>query len=224
MLRLYHSPMACSLAARLALAASKLDHEIRFVRIAAGENRSDEYLAINPMGQVPALVTPDGTLTEVIAILGYIADMAPEKRLLPEAGTYERALACSRLSYLSATVHAAYRPVVRPRPGCDNDAALEAARDHLNATLTHLDRMMAGRPFVLDEFSLCDLLLLVLLGWRRAPALHGQLVELPELDRFQSRMLAEGNRAEVISEEMAMLFGASGAGTEPEGISPGGEK
>lgn len=208
MFKLYHSPLACSLAARIALTESGLSHEIKLVRVSAGENRTDEYLAINPSGKVPALVTPEGVLTELVAILIYIADRVPDKRLLPDAGTFDRATAQSRLSYFSTALHDAYRPLVRPKVGCDTEVARQGAFAHLNKILSDVSRMMTGRTFVLNDFSLCDVFLLVLLTWRRAPVLAGQLAEFPELDRFQSGLLERDRYAEIFAEEMAMLFGS----------------
>jgi len=208
MLVLHHSPMTCSLTALLALRESGLDHVVKLVRIAAGENRSPEYLAINPFGQVPTLTTPDGELTELIAILVYVADLAPGKHLLPAAGTFDRVIALSRLSYFSTTLHSAYRPVIRPKVGCDNEVASQGAAAHLNKVLSDVNELMTGRAFVMTDFSLCDIFLMVLLSWRKAPMLAGLLGEFPELDRFQSTMLARDRYAETFAEEMSMLFGS----------------
>lgn len=209
MLTLYHSPLACSLAARLALEESGLAHEIRTIRTGAGDNRTPEYLAVNRFGQVPALSTPDGILTELAAILVYIADLVPERMLLPKAGTFDRAVAQSRLSYLSTTLHDAYRPIVRPKAGCDNDVARQGAFDHLNKVLSDVEQMVLGRTFILDEFSLCDPFLMVLLTWRRSPLLTGRLANFPELDRYQSAIMARDHYAAIVSEEMALLFGGA---------------
>ena len=111
MLRLHHSPLACSLASRLALAEAGLPHEIVVVRTARGENRTPAYLQVNPRGKVPALQTGDGVLTESTAILPYIADLSPG--LLPPAGGFARAQAQAWLSFLSSTVHAAFTGVLR---------------------------------------------------------------------------------------------------------------
>src|SRR6202008_553020 len=107
-LRLHHAPLACSLASRLALMEAGRDHEIVLVRTGRGEQKAEAYLRINPRGQVPALETPDGVLTESVAILPYIADLAPEAGLMPPGGTFQRAQAMAWLSHLSSTVHAAY--------------------------------------------------------------------------------------------------------------------
>jgi len=196
-LRLHHSPLACSLASRLALMEAGLDHDIVFVRTDRGEQRSEAYRAINPRGQVPALETDAGVLTESNAILPYIADLAADRRLLPPAGTYARAEAQAWLSYLSSTVHAAYGGLIKPEHASLRDVYLAQLADALQAIDAHLD----GREWLLDEFSVCDLYLLVFCVWR---VMAGSLPPLPNLDAFQQRMLARPGIAPTIGEEMRL--------------------
>jgi len=197
MLRLHHAPLACSLASRLALMEAGLEHEVAIVHTTRGENRTEAYRAINPRGQVPALETAGGVLTESVAILPYIADLAPERGLLPPAGTFERAQAQMWLSHLSSTVHAAYGGLLRP----DFAPVREACLARLTTALQDLDAHMAGREYVLDAFSVVDLYLLVFCLWR---TVAGNLPPLPNLDAFQQRMLARPGIAPTIGEEMRL--------------------
>lgn len=81
---LYVSTRSSSLAARLAFALSGLPGEVREISLRRGEGRTPEYLALNPKGQVPALVLDDGqVLTETPAILLAIGEMAPGSGLVP---------------------------------------------------------------------------------------------------------------------------------------------
>ena len=196
-LRLHHSPVACSLASRLALIETGLAHEIVLVHTTRGEQKSDAYRAINPRGQVPALETPEGVLTESTAILPYIADLAPEKELLPPAGTFERARAQAWLSHLSTTLHAAYGGLLKP----DFAPAREAYLAQLTTALQAIDAHLEGREFLLDRFSVCDLYLLVFSMWR---AIAGPLPGLSNLDAFQLRMLARPGIGPTIGEEMRL--------------------
>lgn len=206
-LRLHHSPMACSLASRFALAEAGLPHELAVVRTARGENRAAAYLTINPRGKVPALQTDDGVLTESTAILPYIADLAPAARLLPPAGSFARAQAQSWLSFISSTVHAAYTGVLRAEAfeGCDPEAVRKVHLARLQTALQELDAHLADREFMLDALSVCDLYLLVFLLWRGAPAVAGRLPPLPNLDRFQQRMLARPALAAALGEDMKLM-------------------
>src|SRR5689334_12295831 len=82
-LRLYYAPGACSLAPHVALEEAGAAFEVRRVDLAAGEQRREEYLAINPLGRVPALTVDDTTICENIAILTYVAQRFAYARLLP---------------------------------------------------------------------------------------------------------------------------------------------
>lgn len=84
----YFSPGSCALASHIALAESGLPYQVKKLNFAEGEQRSEAYLAINPKGRVPALVTDKGVVTETVAILGYIAQAAPEARLAPLADPF----------------------------------------------------------------------------------------------------------------------------------------
>ena len=85
MLKLYYSAGACSLAPHILLEESGLAYSAELTAIAEGKTRTPEYLAINPKGRVPALVTEEGeVLTEVPAISWYIANSTSTIRLLPQ--------------------------------------------------------------------------------------------------------------------------------------------
>ncbi len=205
MLRLHHSPMACSLASRFALTEAGLPHEVVVVRTARGENRTAAYLQVNPRGKVPALQINDGVLTESTAILPYIADLAPG--LLPPAGGFARAQAQSWLSFLSSTVHVAFTGVLRAEAfeHCDPEAVRAVHVARLQTALSEIDAHLTTQDYLLGEFSLCDLYLLVFLLWRGAPQVAGRLTSLPNLDRFQQRMLSRPAVAAVMAEEMKLM-------------------
>jgi glutathione S-transferase len=84
MLSLYYAPNTCALASHIALEEAGADYEPVFVDFAGGEQRKPDYLAINPKGRVPALVTERGILTETPAILAFIAQSFPAARLAPD--------------------------------------------------------------------------------------------------------------------------------------------
>jgi glutathione S-transferase len=204
-LRLHHAPMACSLASRFALAEAGLPHEVAIVRTWKGEQKTDAYRRINPRGKVPALETEQGVITESTAILPYIADLAPERALLPEPGTFQRAQAQAWLSFLSSTLHVALSAAMFPIDGCDNEVAKQAALARVIDAFTGLDRHLEGRDHLLERFSVCDLYLLVFVLWRGAPGLAQRLPAFSNLDRFQQNLLAQRpNLAMMIGEEMKL--------------------
>jgi glutathione S-transferase len=197
MLRLHHAPLACSLASRLALAESGRPHEVVFV-----DTKSEAYRRINPRGQVPALETDEGVLTESTAILPYVADLAPEKRLVPASGTFARAKAQAWLSFLSSTLHVALARALFSPPGCDSAEAEAAALAKVATALQDADAHLEGRKHLLDEFSVCDLYLFVFGLWRMAPALSGKLPHFPNLDRVQQNILARPGFGAIVGEEL----------------------
>jgi glutathione S-transferase len=194
--------MACSLASRFALVEAGLPHEIVVVRTWNGEQKTDAYRRINPRGKVPALETDDGVLTESTAILPFIADLAPEKQLFPIAGTFARAQGQAWLSFLSSTLHVAIAAAMFPPEGCDAEAAQAAAVNRVIAAFQDIDDHLAGRNYLLDAFSVCDLYLLVFSLWRAAPALGGKLPAFPNLDRLQQTLFARPGLAPVVGDDM----------------------
>jgi glutathione S-transferase len=204
MLRLHHAPLACSLASRFTLVEAGLPHEVAIVRTSRGEQNTEAYRRINPRGKVPALETDEGVLTESTAILPYLADRAPEKRLFPIAGTFERARGQAWLSYLSSTLHVALSTAMFPMEGCDNELARRAALNRVEAAFQDVESHLEGRDHLLDTFSVCDLYLLVFALWRAAPALAGKLAALPNLDRFQHNLLARPALAAIVGEDMRL--------------------
>lgn len=203
MLKLHHSPLACSLASRLALTEAGLEHDIAFVKTWKGEQKSPDYLAINPRGKVPALETADGVVTESAAILSYIADLAPEKALIP-ADLFGRAQAQSWLSFMGSTLHPALAGVMFAPAGDVGAAAKAAALDRAVAAFGEIDAQLEGRDFLLGAFSVCDLYLLVFALWRAGPGLAGALPAFANLDRLQQSLLGRPALAAIVGEEFKL--------------------
>ena len=105
-MKLFYLPGSCALGPHIALEYCGLAYEP--VRMERGRPIDPAYLAINPLGRVPSLVTANhGTITEAPVVLSYIADLAPGSGLLPAAGTADRYQALRWMAYLSSTVHPA---------------------------------------------------------------------------------------------------------------------
>ena len=112
MLKLYYSPGSCALASHITLEEAGASYTAERVNFKASQQTTPEYLAINPKGRVPALVTDRGVLTETPAILTFIAQGAPQAKLLPE-DPFVFAQAQSLISYLCSTVHIAHAHKMR---------------------------------------------------------------------------------------------------------------
>jgi glutathione S-transferase/GST-like protein len=140
-----------------------------------GEHKSAEFLSVNPMGQIPALVLPDGTLmTETAAMLTQIVDRHPEAKLAPPAGSSERARFLRWLFFLASNV---YPTVLRfyyaDRYSTDPNAAegiKAAAKSDLDEQFKILDDALDPGPYLLGEaFSAADVLLWMLIQWHPDP-------------------------------------------------------
>ena len=108
MLKLYFAPGTCALASHIALAEAGADYTTERIDFKTNQQNSPEYLAINPKGRVPALVTDRGVLTETPAMLAYIAQSFPKAKLAPLDDAFAFAQAQAFNSYLCSTVHVAH--------------------------------------------------------------------------------------------------------------------
>jgi glutathione S-transferase len=109
MLRLYLSPGSSSMAVHIALHEIGAPFETNLVSLARKENRAPAYLALNPEGKVPTLLVDGRPLTEVAAILFYLARRFPDAGLWPEGDIEAEARAISWMSFIAATIHPARR-------------------------------------------------------------------------------------------------------------------
>ncbi|WP_438405214.1 glutathione S-transferase, partial [Aeromonas hydrophila] len=107
-LTLYFAPGTCAMAVRMALLEANAPFQPRLVNLAAGEQRDPAYLAINPKGRVPALVTEQGTLTETPALLLYVAQRFPAAKLAPLDNPFLLARMQEVNSFLASTVHVSH--------------------------------------------------------------------------------------------------------------------
>ena len=105
MLKLFYTPGTCALASRIALEDARAEYDIVRVDFSKQEQRSPEYLRINPKGRVPALSTDKGILTETPAILVYIAQTFPEAELAPLDDPFAFAEMQAFNTYIASTVH-----------------------------------------------------------------------------------------------------------------------
>lgn len=201
---LYFAPLACSLASRVA--AYETGQDVAFHKVDTGAGRTADgrdYLAINPKGLVPALVTDDGqTLTENAAILQYIADRAPAAGLAPDG--FERYRLQQWLSFIGTELHKlVFQPLLSPRA----DAAAKAlAREHGQSRFAHLNDHLTGRDWLLDRFSVADAYLAAVLNW--AQFVKFDLSPWPAVVAYRDRLRARDSVARATAEEMALFQAA----------------
>jgi glutathione S-transferase len=124
-LELYFAPGACSFVPHVALEAIKAatgqDFEPKMVKLHKGEQKSPEYLAINPNGQVPVLVADGRPLNQIVAICDFLDRSFPKAGLLPME-SWERAQALSRLAWMNNTVHPTFTQIFRTADFVEGEA------------------------------------------------------------------------------------------------------
>lgn len=198
---LYFAPLSCSMATRIALYESGLDANFHQVVLTTKQTTDGaDYLAVNPKGQVPAMLTPDGLLTEGPAVLQYVADRAPAARLAPPAGTRARYLLQQWLNYIATEIHKGVFYLIF-NPAVPAEAKV-FAREAVVPRYRFLSEHLADRPFLLDEFSVADAYLVTTLGWA-APA-GIDLAAWPVLAQYAQRLRERPAVARAMQEELAL--------------------
>lgn len=175
-LRLFYSNGACSLAPHIVLEETGIPFEPVRVDMASGQQRSPEFLRINPKGRVPALAVDDWVLTENPAILQFIARSHPDSGLWPET-LPEQARVAEWLAWIASTVHVAYAHVRRAERYADSEPALAEVRAKGLLTCRDLwraiDTRLGGGPWAIGErYSVADAYLLVFWTWGRGSVLQ----------------------------------------------------
>jgi glutathione S-transferase len=168
---LYFAPNSSAFAPLVALEEARADYRAVPVSLASGEQHGAANRAINPRGRVPTLVVDGTPISEVIAILNWIADRYPDAGLLP-ANPLERAQAFALMSWIASTVHVALAQVRRPERYADDPAVRQAldapGRAAFAAALAELEaRLIAtSSPYLIgDRFGAVDAYALVVRRW-----------------------------------------------------------
>ncbi|WP_312734655.1 glutathione S-transferase N-terminal domain-containing protein [Brevundimonas sp.] len=168
MLTLHTAPGSCSRASHIALEEAGLDYQARYVDFARGDQRQPEFLAINPKGRVPALVTDRGVLTEGPAILAYVAALAPEARLAP-TDPFDFARMQAFNLYLATSIHVAHAHGRRAARWSDDPAAQASmaakVSENMSAGFDLIEAGLDGEWVMGDAYSVADPYLFVFSGW-----------------------------------------------------------
>jgi glutathione S-transferase len=188
MLTLYHKPGSCSLAAHIVLEECGEPYALRPVDLAAGEQRTEAFLRINPQGRVPLLILDDGEpLAENTAILPYLG-----KRFgLWPAGLLAEARALSLIGFFATSVHPAFAHIAVTQRYSGDPATFPAIREAgqkmFHRYLCQIDSLLAKREWFSDRYSVLDAYGLLFYAWgvrRELP-----MDELASYTAFKGRML-----------------------------------
>ncbi|EKZ5283604.1 glutathione transferase GstA [Klebsiella aerogenes] len=171
-MKLFYKPGACSLASHIALRESGLDFTIDSVDLAKKRlENGDDYLLINPKGQVPALLLDDEVLlTEGVAIMQYIADRVPDRQLLAPVGTIARYQTLEWLNYVATELHKGFTPLFRPDTPDDYKPTVRAL---LEKKLQYVDEALKDKQWLNGHrFTIADGYLFTVLRWGYAVKLN----------------------------------------------------
>jgi len=172
MLTFYFAPGSSSMAPHIALYEVDAPFESRPVSFARRENRTPEFLGLNPEGKVPTLLIDGRPLTEVAAILFYLARRYPDADLLPNGDAEAEAHVIEWMSFIASAI----RPVLRQR----NERTTQA--------FGFADRKLGTRDWAVGRYSIADIHLFRLF-WRFRNSLHPRAEEFPNLSAHHDRMI-----------------------------------
>jgi len=203
MLKLFHSPGACSMVPHIALEEAGADYQAVRVMLAQGEHLKPDYLAINPHARVPALATDHGTITENIAILNYVADRFGAAGSVPRGDAFDTAKANQLLGWFSSTVHISFAQVWRAArftrdEGC-HQPIIDGGRENLVRQFAEIEGLVGDGWLVGDQFSAADSYVLTFFRWGRRIGMD--MAAYPKWARLNQRLLAEPAVQRVVEAE-----------------------
>ena len=191
MYKLYYAPGTCALASYIAMEEAGAPYTAERLDFKSNQQNSPEYLAINPKGRVPALVTDRGILTETPAILAFIAQSFPQAKLAPFEDAFALAEVQAFNSYLCSTVHVAHAHKLRGyRWAAEESSFTDMKRmvpKSVGACFALIERSMLRGPWVMGEsYTICDPYLFTVGQWLEGDGVD--LAALPKVMAHRKRM------------------------------------
>jgi len=198
-MKLYFSPGACSLSPHIVLREAGLPFTAVKVDLKTkAMDGGGDYRTVNPRGYVPLLELDDGArLSEGPAIVQYVADRAPQARLAPAQGSFERYRLMEWLNFITSELHKQFSPLFDPTYPEDLKAR---QRDKLGGRFDWIVQQLAGRDYLMREFSVADAYLFTVLNWcgwtgidlAKWPALQAYVARVAARPAVQAALKAEG--------------------------------
>ncbi|WP_338863870.1 glutathione transferase GstA [Myxococcus stipitatus] len=199
-MKLYYTPGACSLSPHIILRETGLKFDVERVDLRSKKTETGvDFNTVNPKGYVPTLVLDNGAmLTEGPAIAQYIADQAPQSKLAPANGTFERYQLQEMLNFIATELHKAFSPLFNP---AFPDEGKRIFRDRIALRLKTFDTLLAKNAYVMGEqFTIADAYLFTVLNWTRPmqidlepyPAVKAYHARIAARPHVQAAMAAEG--------------------------------
>lgn len=208
MLKLYYAANTCSLATHIVLEEVGADYSTVRVDFAQEQQKSSDYLKVNPKARVPALVTDKGILTETPAMLVYLAQSFPASRLALIDDPFAFAQVQAFNSYLCSHLHVAHAHRMRGHRWVDADdkASIAAMQrkvpESVGAAFDMVEREMLKGPWVMGEhYTICDPYLFTLAQWLEADGVDPK--RIPRVIDHRRRMAERPGVRKAIAEEVA---------------------
>jgi glutathione S-transferase len=199
-MKLFYSPGACSLSPHIVSREAGVPIDIVRVDNKAKKTETGaDFWQVNPKGQVPVLQLDDGDmLTEGPAIVQYIADKAPQSKLIPASGSIERYHVLEWLNFVTSEIHKGFTPLFKPNTP---DEYRAISKDNLGNRFNYVDKHLAGRAYLVgDHFTVADAYLFTVLRWAsiqkidlsRFPNITAYMGRIAERPRVKEALQAEG--------------------------------
>ncbi|TPQ37044.1 glutathione S-transferase [Bradyrhizobium guangdongense] len=206
MFKLYYATGTCALASHIALEEAGADYTTERLSFKTNQQNSPEYLAINPKGRVPALVTDRGILTETPAMLAFIAQTHPKAKLAPMDDAFAFAEVQSFNSYLCSTVHINHAHKMRGARWATEESSFADMKRMIpktvGASFALIEAKMFKGPWVMGEqYTICDPYLFTIAQW-----LEGDSVDInatPKVAEHFKRMAERPAVRKVLEAEKA---------------------
>ena len=184
----YWASNSCAIATHMVLEHAGADYKGQRVDFARAEQKSADYLRINPKGRVPALATAQGILTETPALMLYVCQLYPAAKLAPLDDPFELARMNAFNSYLCATVHVNHAHRVRGERWSDDPGVVEALKlkvaHNMADSFAYIERDYLQGPWVLGErLSTSDMYLYTIARW-----LEGDGVDVKQFPKVVAHM------------------------------------
>jgi glutathione S-transferase len=211
MYTLYFSPGSCSLVIHCLLEELGVGFELKRVDLGAAEHHGAEFRRINPKGKVPAMATPDGVLTECVALIEHICDRHGEGRLLARPGTWQRSKTMEQVATLATEVHPLFNRFFHDDDFSDAKEVRAAVKargaEKLRAYFREQDAQLTRPYWSGDEMTVADLYFMVIARWGRW--LDPPANEMKNIRPFYERMIRRPGVARAFAAEGVKPFGTS---------------
>ncbi len=206
MITFYYAPNTCALASHIALKDAGAEFDAMRIDFSKNEQQTPNYLAINPKGRVPALVTPRGILTETPTILAFVAQSFPQARLAPLDDPFAFAEVQSFNSYLCSTVHVAHAHGRRGTRWADEPSSIEDMKRKVPQTMTAcfdlIEAKMFKGPWAMGHnYTIADPSLYTMGLWLAGDGVDTS--RLPRVMAHRARMQERSSVRDAVAEEKA---------------------